>query len=67
LVRKSEERDHFEGLDLDGMAKFKLILKRGSGRVVDFIDMFQHRVKWRIFVNIINLRDSQIWDNFLID
>jgi hypothetical protein len=31
LVGKSEEIDHFEDLDLDGMATLKSILKTGSG------------------------------------
>jgi hypothetical protein len=42
LVGKSEERDHYEDLDQDGMATFKLILKTGSEKGVGFIDMFHH-------------------------
>jgi hypothetical protein len=57
--RNRSERDHVEGLDVDGRIILKWILRLYSGGGMDWIHLAQDRCKWLAVVNtVMSLRAS---------
>jgi hypothetical protein len=60
LLRKPEERKHFEDPDIDGRILLKCIFEKWD-RSVDSIDLAENRDRWRAVVNaVMNFRVPKV-------